>query len=120
MNKKILSMLVLGLLLGGGAVGAFQAAAQSSPVNAGQALIEDSQDDKDDNDRFEKPDTPITGIALEKASVAALNYLGQGKVTETEIEDEESYYEVEVTLDNGHEIDVQLDESFNVVGTDTD
>jgi uncharacterized membrane protein YkoI len=120
MNKKILSMLVLGLLLGGGAVGSFQVMAQTNSVGAGLAVIEDSQDDKDDNERFEKLDKPITGTALEKASAAALNYLGQGKVTETEIEDEESYYEVEVTLDNGHEVDVQLDESFNVVGTDTD
>ena len=34
--------------------------------------------------------------------------------------DEESKYEVEVTLDNGDERDVQLDENFNVVGGETD
>lgn len=58
---------------------------------------------------------PITGDALTKASAAALAYTGQGKVTETEVGDEDSYYEVEVTLDNGKQIDVQLDESFQVV-----
>ena len=30
-----------------------------------------------------------------------------------------SYYEVEVTLD-GRQVDVQLDEQFNVVGTEDD
>src|SRR5262245_39391112 len=58
---------------------------------------------------------PITGEALTKASAAALAYTGQGKVTETEVGDEDSYYEVEVTLDNGKQIDVQLDENFHVV-----
>jgi hypothetical protein len=58
---------------------------------------------------------PITGDALTKASASALAYTGQGKVTETEVNDEDSYYEVEVTLDNGKQIDVQLDENFHVV-----
>ena len=46
-------------------------------------------------------DTPITGPALDKASAAALEHTGEGRVTETEVGDEESYYEVEVTLDDG-------------------
>jgi len=58
---------------------------------------------------------PITGDALTKASAAALAYTGEGRVTETEVGDEDSYYEVEVTLNDGHQIDVQLDEQFNVV-----
>jgi hypothetical protein len=41
-------------------------------------------------------------------------------VTETEIGDEESYYEVEVTLDDGTQLDVQLDKGFAVVGTESD
>lgn len=63
-------------------------------------------------------DVPISGLDLETASSAALEYLGEGRVTGTEIEDEESYYEVEVTLDNGRQVDVQLDEQFNVVGSE--
>jgi hypothetical protein len=59
---------------------------------------------------------PITGEALERASTAALSHTGGGRVTETEAGDEESYYEVEVTLDDGSQVDVQLDEQFNVVG----
>ena len=63
---------------------------------------------------------PITGDALVKASAAALEHTGGGVVTETEVGDEESYYEVEVRLDDGSQIDVQLDEAFNVVGDELD
>lgn len=63
---------------------------------------------------------PITGDALQRASEAALAHTGGGRVTETEAGDEESMYEVEVTLDDGTQVDVQLDESFNVVGSESD
>ena len=63
---------------------------------------------------------PITGDALDKASAAALEHTGEGQVTETEVGDEESLYEVEVTLDDGTQVDVQLDEDFNVVGDESD
>jgi hypothetical protein len=65
-------------------------------------------------------DVPITGDALGRASEAALGYLGEGRVTGTEVGDEESFYEVEVTLDDGTQVDVQLDEAFNVVGSEAD
>ena len=65
-------------------------------------------------------DTPITGAALQKASSAALASTGGGRVTGTEVGDEESYYEVEVTLDDGSQVDVQLDRSFNVVSSSAD
>jgi uncharacterized membrane protein YkoI len=63
---------------------------------------------------------PITGDALDKASAAALEHTGGGRVTETEVGDEESLYEVEVTLDDGSQVDVQLDEDFDVVGDERD
>lgn len=65
-------------------------------------------------------DTPITGAALERASTAALDHVGEGTVSGTEIDDEESYYEVEVTKDDGSQVDVQLDRSFDVVGQEAD
>lgn len=74
---------------------------------AGAAVASTSGDDTD---------RPITGSALEQASAAALEHTGEGRVSDTEVGDEESYYEVEVTLDNGDEVDVQLDRSFAVVG----
>lgn len=68
----------------------------------------------DDNEQ------PITGDALTRATEAALTHTGEGTVTETEVGDEDSYYEVEVTLDSGKQVDVQLDESFAVVGAEDD
>jgi uncharacterized membrane protein YkoI len=65
-------------------------------------------------------ETPITGTDLQKASAAALASTGGGRVTGTEVGDEESYYEVEVTLDGGGQVDVQIDKSFNVVGSEGD
>lgn len=62
----------------------------------------------------------ITGSELESASEAALSYLGEGEVTATEVGDEESYYEVEVTMPDGRQVDVQLDEQFQVVGAEGD
>jgi uncharacterized membrane protein YkoI len=61
----------------------------------------------------------ITGGALEKAKAAALADT-PGKVTETEVGDEESYYEVEVTRPDGSQVDVQLDRDFNVVSSSAD
>lgn len=65
-------------------------------------------------------DTPITGTDLQRASNAALAFTGQGRVTGTEVGDEESYYEVEVTLNDGSQVDVQLDRSFHVVDSIAD
>jgi len=62
----------------------------------------------------------ITGSDLDRASAAALAHTGQGSVSDTEVGDEDSYYEVEVTLDNGSQVDVQLDEGFNVVDSNAD
>jgi len=65
-------------------------------------------------------EAPIEGNDLDRASAAALEETGEGRVTDTEVGDEESYYEVEVTLDDGNQVDVQLDEDFNVVGSEAD
>lgn len=79
---------------------------------AGGAVAIASDDDSDDR--------PITGTALKKATDAALAETGGGRVTDTETDDEESRYEVEVTLEDGSQVDVQLDENFKVVGTERD
>jgi uncharacterized membrane protein YkoI len=65
-------------------------------------------------------EAPITGDALTKASAVALAHTGEGHVTDTEVGDEDSYYEVEVTLDDGGQVDVQLDKSFQVVSAEAD
>ena len=68
----------------------------------------------DDNERA------IEGKALARASAAALAHTGGGRVTETEMQDEDAYYEVEVTLANGSQVDVHLDRSFAVVGDEAE
>ncbi|NNC93189.1 MAG: PepSY domain-containing protein [Acidimicrobiia bacterium] len=93
------------LIISGAAVVALSAA------GTGVAL---SSDDDDGTE------VPITGVELEKASAAALAFTGGGTVTETEVGDEESYYEVEIKKPDGSSVDVQLDEGFNVVDATPD
>ena len=68
-----------------------------------------------DDDATERP---ISGDALSKAKAAAADT--PGRVTGTEVGDEESYYEVEVTRPDGSQVDVQLDREFRVVSSATD
>jgi uncharacterized membrane protein YkoI len=79
---------------------------------AGTAIAATSGDD-------DATDRPISGGALDKAKAAALADT-PGRVTETEVGDEESYYEVEVTRPDGSQVDVQLDRQFNVVSSSAD
>ena len=84
-------------------------------LGAGGAAVAVGTSESDD-DATQKS---ITGSALQKASDAALEHTGGGEVTETEVGDEESYYEVEVTTDEGQQ-DVQLDRNFRVVSSKDD
>jgi hypothetical protein len=81
-------------------------------ISGGAAIAAGGEDDATEK--------PVVGSALDKAAAAALRHTGEGKVTGTEVGDEESYYEVEVTLDDGSQVDVQLDKSFDVVGSEHD
>jgi uncharacterized membrane protein YkoI len=64
---------------------------------------------------------PLSGAALQRASAAALKATGGGRVTETEHDPEDgATYEVEVTKADGSQVDVRLDESFNVVVVEGD
>ena len=65
-------------------------------------------------------EAPIAGSDLERASAAALDHTGGGEVTDTEVGDEESLYEVEVTLEDGGQVDVQLNRDFEVVGDEAE
>jgi uncharacterized membrane protein YkoI len=88
------------------------AVAVVAAISGGAAIAAGGDDDA--------TETPITGVELEKASDAALAHTGGGRVTGTEVGDEESLYEVEVTTDDGREVDVQLDAEFRVVGAEGD
>jgi uncharacterized membrane protein YkoI len=93
--------------LAAGAVAVAVAAAGAGIAAAGNGGEDDGEE-------------PITGEALDRASAAALEETGGGTVTETEVGDEDSWYEVEVTLDDGGQVDVQLDRDFEVVGSSAD
>jgi uncharacterized membrane protein YkoI len=65
-------------------------------------------------------DTPIPAGDRDRAGAVALDYVGDGRVTGTEVGDEESYYEVEVTRPDGSQVDVQLDRALKVVSSKAD
>jgi hypothetical protein len=64
--------------------------------------------------------TPVRGAAFEKASRIALDRVGGGRVTGSELQDEEGYYEIEVTRGDGSQVDVHLDSHFNVLNAKRD
>lgn len=68
----------------------------------------------------DETEVPIPRDDHDKASAAALEVTGGGTVTETEVGDEEGYYEVEVTLEDGSQVDVHLDRAFRHVGSEAD
>lgn len=85
------------------------AALTGATVGAAEALADDDASER-----------PIPASQLTQAERAALEHTAGGTVTGTEVDDEESKYEVEVTLDNGTQVDVQLDEDFQVVSSEED
>ncbi len=88
---------------------AIAGAAAALAVGAGTGAVAANDDD-------DATEAPITGAAKAQAEEAALAAAGGGTVSGTEVNDEESKYEVEVTRDDGTQVDVQLDENFEVVG----
>jgi uncharacterized membrane protein YkoI len=103
------------LLVAGGIAVAAAAVGTGIAIAAAQGPGDD-----DGSDGREDYDVPIEGADLDRARDAALEHTGGGRVTETETGDEESYYEVEVTLEDGTQVDVQLDADFRVVGDERD
>lgn len=63
-------------------------------------------------------DDDLAGDTRDKASEVALQEAGGGTVTDAEEDD--GFYEIEVTLKDGTEVDVRLDKDYEVVSTETD
>ena len=76
----------------------------------------------DDDGRNEAPDSdaPLTGSDLDQAVQAALAHTGGGEVTETEVGDDGAAYGVEIRQADGSQVEVNLDESFNVIRSTAD
>jgi hypothetical protein len=60
-----------------------------------------------------------TGPGMEQAKSVALEQVN-GRVSATEFQDEEGYYEVEITKPDGTQVDVHLDKNFNVLDVQSD
>ena len=65
-------------------------------------------------------DKPLTGASLQKATAAALAHTGGGTVVESEVGDDGAAYDVEVRRPDGKIVEVELDSSYGVIGSDTD
>lgn len=80
-----------------------------------------SDDDSNDNDADDHGDDVVSEADFAAASAAALAAAGGGTVTDVESSDDGDHaWEVDVTLDSGEEIDVELDASFTLVRVDND
>ncbi len=89
---------------------------EDAAADAADDKADGDADDQADDDTDGDEDTALTGATLEKATAAALAETGGGKVTEADTSgDEGAAYDVEVTMDDGTEVDVHLDKSFAVV-----
>ena len=84
---------------------------QASILTVSNDETEDSPETENDNEHEQE----IKGTELDRASEVALAYIGEGKVTDSEIGDEEGYYEIEITLKKGKQVDVHLDKNFKVI-----
>jgi hypothetical protein len=65
-------------------------------------------------------DQPIQGDARQRATEVALEHVGQGTVIETEVGDGGAAYGVEIRLGDGSVVEVELDQNFEVTGTERD
>ena len=98
-KKLIVATVVALMLLGGAGVAAFAAGSggEGSSGDSGQS----------------------TGPGMNRAKSVALEQVN-GRVTGSEFQDEEGYYEVEVTKADGAQVDVHLDKNFNVLDAQSD
>lgn len=85
---------------------------QSDQQSKGRINLRDDDDDRDN----------LTGETLQKAADAALAHTGGGTVTDADKADRDDRhaYEVEVTMGDGREVDIDLDEKFAIVDVDSD
>lgn len=87
----------------------------ATPTPVAGSGLDDSVDDST------RGDDDLTGADYDQAAAAALAAAGGGTVTDADRSDDAGVaYEVDVRLDDGTEVDVDLDQAFGVVRTDVD
>jgi hypothetical protein len=111
-TRRVVLAAVAGLALGAAGLGLLS----SAPVEGSGALppaAAASETVPADTGPVGSPAAPVDQAVAEQA---ALTYLGQGRVTWVTPEDDRgAAWEVEVTLPNGHEVDVLVDASGQVI-----
>ena len=65
-------------------------------------------------------DRSLQGSARDRATAAALEHVGGGRVIETEVGDDGAAYGVEVLRPDGSVVEVSLDRNFRVIATEGD
>ena len=65
-------------------------------------------------------DAPLVGTDLDRATEAALAHTRGGTVIESEVGDDGAAYGIEIQLDDGSVVEVNLDSSFAVIGSEAD
>jgi hypothetical protein len=65
-------------------------------------------------------DGPLVGSDLEQATNAALEHTGGGVVIDSEVGDDGAAYSVEIRLNDGRVVEVNLDERFQLIDAQQD
>jgi hypothetical protein len=65
-------------------------------------------------------DQPLRGSVRDRAEAAALEHVGGGTVIETEVGDDGAAYGIEIRREDGSVVEVNLDENFQVIGSEGD
>lgn len=82
-------------------------------AGAGIVVANGSAEDSD-------TDAPLVGTDLDRATEAALAHTGGGTVIESEVGDDGAAYGIEIRLEDGSVVEVNLDSSFAVIGSEAD
>jgi uncharacterized membrane protein YkoI len=88
-------------------------------AGVGVGLAQTEGDEANETESTDQ-DQPLTGSDRDRAVQAALEAVGGGTVTEVEVGDDGAAYGVEIRLADGSQVEVQLDSSFTVTGTESD
>ena len=84
-------------------------------VGAGATIVVANGADEDSD-----TDAPLVGTDLDRATEAALAHTGGGTVIESEAGDDGAAYGIEIRLDDGSVVEVNLDSGFAVIGSEVD
>ena len=84
-------------------------------IGAGAGIVVANGADEDSD-----TEAPLVGTDLDRATEAALAHTGGGTVIESEAGDDGAAYGIEIRLDDGSVVEVNLDSSFAVIGSEAD